>query len=333
MRVSRRGVLRLRRVRKIPAALSLLVLAGGSLVACSSAAPVASCERPASSDSLASIVSVGGAEGAPPELTVDMPFSTDRTIFADVEEGDGEAIADPDQPASLEFAFYTPDTGDLIVATPYDGDLSAPQAPSNWFAQFPGLEDALTCATVGTRILVGIDEDGVPEATRQQYAMQGFPQDGPVLAVVDVNAAYPKAAWGSSQYNAGTNLPSVVRAPDGRPGITVPDEEAPDDLVVQTLLKGDGETVGADDSAVLRYTGVIWDTGEVFDSSWDSGRALVTGGGLIEGFQAAVEGQTVGSQVMAVIPPDLGYGEAGSPPDIPANATLVFVVDIVAIQD
>ena len=82
---------------------------------------------------------------------------------------------------------------------------------------------------------------------------------------------------------------------------------------------------------MLRYTGVVWDTGEVFDSSWENGSALVLGDDMIEGFTKAIEGQTVGSQVMAVIPPDLGYGDQANGP-IPAGATLVFVADIVGIQ-
>lgn len=330
MRDQAPAVLRLRRVRKIPAALTILAVAGVSLVACSASEPIEGCERPASNEALSSLVDVSGGADEVPEISIDQKYATDKTVFADVESGDGASLSEMDQVAAIDMAFYSADTGDFVISTPYDGTRQ-PQTMENWLTQFPGLEDALSCAKAGSRMVVGLPNDGVSDEMRQQYAAQGFPQDGSLIAVVDVHDVYPRQAWGTAQYNAATNMPSVVRAPDGRPGITVPDKKAPKDLVVETLLKGDGEKVEAGDKAVLRYTGVVWDTGEVFDSSWENGSALVLGDGMIEGFSKAVEGQTVGSQVMAVIPPDLGYGDQANGP-IPANATLVFVVDIVGIQ-
>ena len=53
--------------------------------------------------------------------------------------------------------------------------------------------------------------------------------------------------------------------------------------------------------------------------------------GVVPGFAQALEGQTVGSQILAVIPPELGYGEAGNEgAGIKGTDTLVFVVDILA---
>jgi peptidylprolyl isomerase len=80
----------------------------------------------------------------------------------------------------------------------------------------------------------------------------------------------------------------------------------------------------------MHYSGFLWDTSEQFDSSWDGGQPtqfVLQDGALIEGFISAVVGQTVGSQVIAVIPPDLGYGDQGAG-TIPPGATLVFVIDI-----
>ena len=54
--------------------------------------------------------------------------------------------------------------------------------------------------------------------------------------------------------------------------------------------------------------------------------------GVIKGFSEAITGMKVGSRRVVVIPPDLGYGAAGSPPAIGPNETLVFVIDLVAIQ-
>lgn len=51
---------------------------------------------------------------------------------------------------------------------------------------------------------------------------------------------------------------------------------------------------------------------------------------MIDGWQQGLTGQTVGSQVLLIVPSDLGYGDAGSGDTIPGDATLVFVVDILA---
>ena len=83
----------------------------------------------------------------------------------------------------------------------------------------------------------------------------------------------------------------------------------------------------------MHYTGVIWATGEVFDSSWTLGEPTsFATTDVIPGFGKALVGQTVGSQVIAVIPPSEGYGEAGSGDLIGGTDTLVFVVDILATQ-
>jgi peptidylprolyl isomerase len=82
----------------------------------------------------------------------------------------------------------------------------------------------------------------------------------------------------------------------------------------------------------VHYTGVIWDSGKTFDSSWDRGAPVdfaIGQGQVIAGWDAGLVGQTVGSQVLLVIPPDQGYGERGQPDaGISGTDTLVFVVDI-----
>jgi peptidylprolyl isomerase len=85
-------------------------------------------------------------------------------------------------------------------------------------------------------------------------------------------------------------------------------------------------------NVTVHYTGVNWNTGVIFDSSWTRGEPTTFNTRqVIGGFTAALEGQTVGSQVLVVIPPDQGYGAAGSPPDIGGTDTIVFVVDILGI--
>jgi FKBP-type peptidyl-prolyl cis-trans isomerase len=53
---------------------------------------------------------------------------------------------------------------------------------------------------------------------------------------------------------------------------------------------------------------------------------------LIPAWDKALVGQPLGSRIMIIAPPDMAYGAQGSPPTIPANATLVFVVDVLGVD-
>ena len=125
-------------------------------------------------------------------------------------------------------------------------------------------------------------------------------------------------------------LPVVTLADDGAPSITVPaDATKPTTLVAQTLIKGAGPAVQSGQTITAQYSGWLWD-GTAFDSSWTNGSPFQTKigvGAVIPGWDQALVGQTVGSQVLLVVPPDLGYQDKDNGP-IPANSTLIFVIDI-----
>lgn len=115
------------------------------------------------------------------------------------------------------------------------------------------------------------------------------------------------------------------------PEISLPDGDPPQDLVVDVVVEGEGDPVEAGDLLVADYTGVLWDGGEQFDSSWDRGQpaAFPIGvGAVIDGWDTGLVGVPVGSRVVLVVPPEQGYGEAGSGETIPPDATLVFAVDV-----
>ncbi|HYO61301.1 MAG TPA: FKBP-type peptidyl-prolyl cis-trans isomerase [Actinomycetota bacterium] len=97
---------------------------------------------------------------------------------------------------------------------------------------------------------------------------------------------------------------------------------------------GDGEEVARGDVITVHYTGTLED-GTEFDSSrgGDPATFALEAGSLIEGWVEGIPGMKEGGQRKLTIPPELGYGEAGYPPDIPPNATLVFDVEIVAIEE
>lgn len=99
------------------------------------------------------------------------------------------------------------------------------------------------------------------------------------------------------------------------------------------LKKGDGAEAKTGKNVVVHYTGWLR-TGKKFDSSRDSGEPFpfLLGGRVIKGWNEGVPGMKVGGKRKLFIPPDLGYGEDGFPPDIPPSAELIFEVELLEVK-
>lgn len=267
------------------------------------------------------LISVTGSAAAAPTVDVDTPLHAKTTQFKDVEAGTGDIpITSDSQMIVLDVALVSAKTGKTLVTTAYDGDKSTVYPVSQWVQSFPAFETALHCATAGTRTVVAIAPGGVPEGSLSSLGMS---KGDSLVAVLDVRKVYRAAADGADVYNGGFGMPAVVRAPDGRPGVIVPDGQAPTTLKIELLKRGDGEKVDAAHPVLLQYTVVNWSDKSVASTTWDAQPEFVTLSTKSKGFQQAVAGQTVGSQVLAVIPP--ADGESG------VKDTQIVVIDILGI--
>lgn len=109
--------------------------------------------------------------------------------------------------------------------------------------------------------------------------------------------------------------------------------------IVQTEIQSEGTGAVAEvgDQISVHYTGWVWqngERGEEFDSSHNRGvpyKFTLGAGMVIPGWDAGLEGMKVGTKARLIIPPVMGYGKRGSPPKIPADATLCFDVELVEI--
>ncbi len=196
----------------------------------------------------------------------------------------------------------------------------------------PGWDQGLIGQKAGARV-----ELVIPPALG--YGAQGQPPTIPgnstLVFVTDIVAAHNATASAKGKVVAQNDakLPKIGTNTDGKDvSITVPKgAKAPTKLVSAYVIEGDGPVVKATDSLLLQYKGVVWSTGKEFDATYTRKQlADFPLGQLIKGWQQGLAGKKVGSRVMLVVPPDLGYGAQGQPPAIPANATLVFTLDIIA---
>jgi hypothetical protein len=104
-------------------------------------------------------------------------------------------------------------------------------------------------------------------------------------------------------------------------------------FAIKDVVIGKGRVAKKGDTASIEYTGTLTN-GTVFDSSAGRGpfQFKLGGGSVIAGFERGVEGMKVGGKRRVTIPPSLGYGVNGSPPKIPGGATIIFEIELVALQ-
>jgi FKBP-type peptidyl-prolyl cis-trans isomerase FkpA len=147
----------------------------------------------------------------------------------------------------------------------------------------------------------------------------------------------PKEATDEQAPAATTETPPADTAPAAAPAGDPP----PTELVVTEITPGTGEAIAAGKTAVVHYTGWLYDPaaaehkGAKFDSSRDRNepfRFALGQGQVIKGWDEGVAGMKVGQQVRITIPPEKGYGANGAGDAIPPNSTLVFDVELLGIE-
>lgn len=105
------------------------------------------------------------------------------------------------------------------------------------------------------------------------------------------------------------------------------------ELQIVDLVEGTGDAAGEGSTVTAHYTGALASNGKIFQSSLDGGQPFTSAlNGLIEGWQKGIPGMKTGGTRRLIIPYTQAYGEAGSPPSIPARADLVFDIQLISVQ-
>ena len=318
-----------------PAALRLTaaLLTLGLLAGCGNDEPNTTPEE-TSGGTGGSDVTVSGAFGDTPEVAIPSG-SPDGSYSAEVlDEGDGAPLVDGQFFVANYGAYLWPasdkdrtEGGEPLFNTfssgiPQSFTLSAE-------ATLPGVAKGLVGATVGSRVLLVLPPKEGFGAQGQSDLGVG-PKDTLVFVFDVLDAFEADQAAEGTPVEPDAALPTVADGEDG-PTATMPTTEAPTELLSQVLIQGEGDEVESGQLLVVQYRGQLWKDGTEFDASWTNGTAAafpIGVGSVITGWDKTLVGQTVGSRVLLVVPPAEGYGEAGSPPKIAGDDTLVFVVDI-----
>nr|MEE4269653.1 FKBP-type peptidyl-prolyl cis-trans isomerase [Candidatus Krumholzibacteria bacterium] len=137
----------------------------------------------------------------------------------------------------------------------------------------------------------------------------------------------------------------LAYGPNGRPPVIPPAATLMFDVEIVSIprveildrVNGSGPMAELGDQVNVHYTGWLWEDGakgSEFDSSFKRNRPFkfaLGAGQVIQGWDVAFEGMTVGTKATLIIPPAMGYGARASA-SIPANSTLCFEVELVSIE-
>ncbi|PPF38981.1 peptidylprolyl isomerase [Rathayibacter sp. AY1E9] len=117
-----------------------------------------------------------------------------------------------------------------------------------------------------------------------------------------------------------------------KPEVDAPEGPAPDTLVVEDIVVGDGAEAQPGSTVEVHYLGVEYDTGEEFDSSWSRDQSInFPLNNLIRAWQQGIPGMKVGGRRKLICPPALAYGPAGGGHPL-SGKTLIFVIDLLGTE-
>ncbi|HEX4009763.1 MAG TPA: FKBP-type peptidyl-prolyl cis-trans isomerase [Solirubrobacteraceae bacterium] len=157
------------------------------------------------------------------------------------------------------------------------------------------------------------------------------PGAGATADTTTVASASSSSTTTSATTTSSVKLPAALNT---KPKVVPPSGPAPKSLLVKDLIKGTGPAATAGSTVTVQYVGVLYKGGKQFDASWNDGQGKPVTfplSGVIKGWQQGIPGMRVGGRRELVIPPSLAYGSTAQA-KIPANSTLVFVIDLHSIS-
>ncbi|MCS0636139.1 FKBP-type peptidyl-prolyl cis-trans isomerase [Streptomyces sp. LP05-1] len=303
----------------------------------SSASPDASspsaAPAPKPVESASPLPTVTGDKGKKPNIAIPQGNPSSAFVVRTISEGDGPAVKAGD----LVQADYTVKLwkGGKELGSSYDQGGVPQVIDAGAKGIIPAFAEGVNGKKIGSRVLVVAPPNAAFGAAGQQQL--GVKGTDTLVFVLDIKGVMPKKAEGE-QADIPANLPQVDASKEEPATIKIPKNDPPAKLVSDVLIEGKGPEVKNGQMVYMQYTGAAWKINEgkakaeIFDSSWTAGKPFNTAigqGQVIEGWDKGLVGKKVGSRVLLVIPPAQAYKDQDKGPQLPANSTLVFVVDII----
>lgn len=276
-------------------------------------------------------VTISGDVGSPPEVKWRGRMTAGKIETKTLIEGDGDPLKG--QENVLAHVWVGNGYSQQMSFSTYDEKKAELLTVNNKLPPFLG---AVRDAKLGSRLAVTASaEEAFGESGNSQL---GIANKDTVLVIVDLVSKVADKPEGSA--TPAPDWMPKLKMKNGVPsGFDFTGAPTPtDDVRKVQLIKGTGPRVEKGQTIAVRYMGQAFGGDKPFDENFgDTGEGQPTTFGIgvgqvIKGWDQGLEGMPVGSRVVLEIPPELGYGAAGQPDNgIPANATLVFVIDILGV--
>jgi FKBP-type peptidyl-prolyl cis-trans isomerase len=251
----------------------------------------------------------------------------DFTALVDQIEGIGELHYEGD-PVTVQFVGYDYETHKKFASSwnegkPFTFTLGKGEVIEGWEEGLQEIENG------DRRELV------VPASETKGPFPKGIPSGHAVIFVVESVPTKPVSERKGKEESAAQKPGRTYSGPKKtKPKVAVPSGPPPKKLEIKDLEKGSGPGAKPGDEVSVQYVGVDYKSGKEFDASWDRGEPFpfqLGSHSVIEGWEQGLKGMKVGGRRELIIPPQLGYGSQSNGA-IPANETLVFVIDLEAIN-
>lgn len=276
-------------------------------------------------------LTVTGDFGSEPTVKVD-GFDVEASESQELIEGDGPEIGKD------SYVMYHG-----LIVKGADGEIlqnsyEQPETQEMVVDEQPELiSDAVVGTNIGSRVAVAAP---IEELVGKGGAGQvGLTAEDDVIFVFDLieEGEPPLSGPKGEKLDPPADAPKVVEKEGTVTGLDFSDAPAKPPAKFQAipLIEGDGPAVKEGDTITVDYLGTKWGgEDQPFDNSFERGEPAefpLTRGGLIDGWLKGLDGAAVGSRLLLVIPPELGYGAKGNPEiDVTGKDTLVFLIDILA---
>ncbi|MGH3509079.1 MAG: FKBP-type peptidyl-prolyl cis-trans isomerase [Nocardioidaceae bacterium] len=275
-------------------------------------------------------LSVTGAFGSQPTVKISKPIKATKAETAVITAGSGTTVKTGDA-VSLNYYLADAGTGKKLEST-YDASTGPTTLTMSASSANSVLLKALLGRKQGSRIAL---VDMVSDLFGSQGVGTLKPTDSAVVVFDVMSVSTPLTAPKGASVTEPSGLPTVVQAAGQVTGLSWAHtaKKAPTKLRVVPLIAGTGATVKAGDSVTVNYYGAVWGSDKAFDSSFarkQTATFQIGTGAVIQAWDKEIPGLKLGSRVLIVAPPSAAYGNKANG-NIPANSTLVFVVDILGI--
>ncbi|WP_159085856.1 FKBP-type peptidyl-prolyl cis-trans isomerase [Aeromicrobium chenweiae] len=260
--------------------------------------------------------------GKTPKVTFDKGFEVSKTESKVLKEGGGDEVKEGDS-IKLDYVGVNGTTAKLFDSTYAASPQTVALSNDTILAGFvKGLEGR----KVGSRVLVAIPPtDGFGDNGQPSFEID---KADTMVLVFDIRSKVPTEVTGDAKALP-SSLPKLKLDGDKHPSgftSTGKTEKKQAKASAHTVITGEGPKVKADQTVTVQYVGQVYPDGKVFDTSWTKGVPFTQSlSGLIKCWQTELTGQTVGSRVVLVCPPDTAY--AGTESEL-KDDTLIFAIDL-----